>query len=297
MAPSYTARLGLKKPAGIDNYNIADNNGNADILDAFLPLTICTSVTRPASPFNGQGILETDTGRIWFYITALAAWVPNLLGGRPNYLPTAPGTAAAFLRGELVNSATLAGNRFIDARLAGAANPGYAMDFDGKNWWGPGGGTALDTNLYRDSAHVLATDDMLLSKHSAMQAQQVYDSVNRTTTSTTLTDTLSTGAALAITTVVPPSGKLLIGIANRMFPSTPPAVAQTTARISGTNTQTPDYSKTLSVSDATTDRRGLSWVATGLTAGGTVTVTMQHSVGSGTGNFDWRALSVVPLLA
>lgn len=297
MAPSYTARLGLKKPAGIDNYNIGDNNGNADILDAFLPVTLCTAGTRPASPFNGQTIYETDTGRVYIWMNALSMWVPNILGSRSTFVAVAPGTAAAFLRADMVASATLAGNRFLDARLLGAANPGFTADFDGLLQWGPGGGTALDVNLYRDGVNVLATDDMLLSKHSAMQAQQVYDSVNRTTTSTTLTDTLSTGSALAITTVVPPSGKLLIGIANRMFPGTPPAVAQTTARISGTNTQTPDYSKTLSVSDATTDRRGLSWVATGLTAGGTVTVTMQHAIGSGTGNFDWRALTVVPLLA
>lgn len=297
MPPSYTARLGLKKPAGIDNYNIGDNNGNADILDAMLPVTICTSVTRPASPFNGQGILETDTGRVYFYITPLLAWVPTLLGGVSNYLATAPGTATALLKGELVNSATLAGNRFLDARLAGAANPGFAVGFDGIQQWGPGGGTVVDTNLYRDSAGVLATDHAFWPKAASMQSQQVFDAVNRTTSSTTFVDVLDSGSALAVTLTVPPSGKVRIGIACRIYPGTAGAVAQTSARISGANTVAQAYQRTLSNSVQGTDRRGLSWVQTGLTPGGSITVTMQHSITAGVGNFDFRALDVEPLLA
>jgi hypothetical protein len=230
------------------------------------------------------------------YITALAGWYNNVLALRPLLVAAANGTTAA-LRNELVNSATLAGNRLLDARLVGHANPAYAIDFDGKNLWGAGGASALDVNLYRDSADVLATDDAFWPKHASMQAQQVYDANNRTTTSTTFTDTLSTGSALAITMVVPPSGKVRISIACRIYPGTAGAVAQTSARISGANTVAQAYERTLSNSVQGTDRRGLTWVQTGLTPGGTITVTMQHSITAGTGNFDFRAMDVEPLLA
>lgn len=56
-----TTKLGLTKPAYTDVVDVADLNDNADKLDAAVGMTICTSATRPATPWSGQIIFETDT--------------------------------------------------------------------------------------------------------------------------------------------------------------------------------------------------------------------------------------------
>ena len=57
-----TTKLGLIKPDLTDVVDVADLNDNADSIDAAVGFTICTSATRPASPWTGQVIYETDTG-------------------------------------------------------------------------------------------------------------------------------------------------------------------------------------------------------------------------------------------
>jgi hypothetical protein len=56
-----TTKLGLTKPDYVDVVDIAELNTNADSIDAAVGSTICTNATRPASPFAGQVIFETDT--------------------------------------------------------------------------------------------------------------------------------------------------------------------------------------------------------------------------------------------
>ncbi len=66
-----TARLALFKPDGNpttgDDVDVDDLNDNSDKIDAAAGFTICTSSTRPASPWDGQPIYETDTNlhRSW----------------------------------------------------------------------------------------------------------------------------------------------------------------------------------------------------------------------------------------
>lgn len=57
-----TTRLGLVKPAVTEDYDVSVFNANADKADAAVGRTVCTSTTRPSSPYLGQQILETDTG-------------------------------------------------------------------------------------------------------------------------------------------------------------------------------------------------------------------------------------------
>lgn len=61
-----TTRLALRKPnpaPGGDNVSVAnDLNANWDKLDSAVSFTVCTNATRPATPFQGQAIFETDTG-------------------------------------------------------------------------------------------------------------------------------------------------------------------------------------------------------------------------------------------
>jgi hypothetical protein len=46
----------------------------------------------------------------------------------------------------------------LSAEVSGDTDPRFTMDSNGKMKWGPGGATATDTDLYRESAGVLQTD-------------------------------------------------------------------------------------------------------------------------------------------
>lgn len=57
-----TSRLGLYKPTPVgEQVDISLLNNNADVLDEHAHYFECTSGTRPATPFAGQAIFETDT--------------------------------------------------------------------------------------------------------------------------------------------------------------------------------------------------------------------------------------------
>ena len=56
-----TTKLGLIKPALADVVDVGNLNDNADSIDAAVGFTVCTSATRPAAPWAGQPIFETDT--------------------------------------------------------------------------------------------------------------------------------------------------------------------------------------------------------------------------------------------
>jgi hypothetical protein len=64
MAPTPTSRLALLKPDASDLYNVGIQNGNMDILNQIGGIQLCTSGTRPGSPYPDQAIRESDTGRI-----------------------------------------------------------------------------------------------------------------------------------------------------------------------------------------------------------------------------------------
>ena len=88
-----TTKLGLTKPDFVDVVDITDLNSNADDIDAAVGFTICTNATRPASPFTGQSIFETDTGDS--FIWDGSAWQPGGGGGSIEISATAPASPAA----------------------------------------------------------------------------------------------------------------------------------------------------------------------------------------------------------
>jgi len=58
----------------VGNTDLADNAvSQAKLANTLSGITICTSSTRPASPFSGQAIYETDTTRILVWVTS--SWV------------------------------------------------------------------------------------------------------------------------------------------------------------------------------------------------------------------------------
>lgn len=76
-----TTKLGLVKPASSDLVDISVINANYDKIDTTAGVTVCTSTTRPASPYAGQLVFETDTlnQRIWNATTS--TWI--LFAGTP----------------------------------------------------------------------------------------------------------------------------------------------------------------------------------------------------------------------
>lgn len=85
----FTTRLALRKPAGgstgtipgDDLVDVDDLNFNADKIDAAIGLRLCTSTTRPSTPFDGQPIYETDTKNQMFWSQSASRWIPV---GVPN---------------------------------------------------------------------------------------------------------------------------------------------------------------------------------------------------------------------
>ena len=73
-----TPRLALIKPAGTDLVSLSDINANYDKLDTNAGIFLCTSGTRPATPYSGQLIFETDTRRILQW--SGSAWVNHSIG-------------------------------------------------------------------------------------------------------------------------------------------------------------------------------------------------------------------------
>ena len=83
-----TTRLGLIKPDYVDVVDIADLNSNADDIDAAVGYFICTSTTRPSTPWTGQAIFETDT--LTPYVWDGSAWQVAGGGGSIEISATAP---------------------------------------------------------------------------------------------------------------------------------------------------------------------------------------------------------------
>lgn len=175
----FTTRLLLNKPnpdpVTGDFVDITKLNENSDKIDGAISFTVCTSTSRPAVPFQGQSILETDTGKT--YIWGGSAWLQLLVGG-PNGqqfdsrigLGVPPSSlanrmlrvgAGATGTGSLVRletTGTSNGNRALSMIGSGETQDRFWIDFDGRIHWGPGTSVNHDTNLYRAAANILKTD-------------------------------------------------------------------------------------------------------------------------------------------
>jgi hypothetical protein len=83
-----TTKLGLIKPDFVDVVDVADLNTNADDIDAAVGFALVTSSTRPATPWAGQAIFETDTDLA--FVWDGTAWMPSGGGGSIEISATAP---------------------------------------------------------------------------------------------------------------------------------------------------------------------------------------------------------------
>jgi len=123
-----TSRVGLYKPGGgsiglILPDEIADIdkiNGNMDLIDAALGILVVTSTTRPAIPFNGQAVYESDTRNTMVYSSAVTRWLPV---GIPN-------AASAALR-DAIYPSPVAGNQVFRTDLGVG---GLSQVYTGTGW-------------------------------------------------------------------------------------------------------------------------------------------------------------------
>lgn len=143
-----TSRLALRKPdpdpVTGDFMDVGlDLNDNLDKIDAAMDCAVVTSSTRPASPFRGQLIYETDTFLIQICTNNVGpVWAPVWVG-------TTGGTFTGNFRTQ----------NDIVQRASGDTQDRLRFDVaTGQINWGSGSATT-DTNLKRVSADVLGTDD------------------------------------------------------------------------------------------------------------------------------------------
>lgn len=169
MPQAPTARLGLYRSLADGSENVSvvlDILNNLDKLDTQVGRLACTSGTRPGTPFNGQMIRETDTGK--YYTHNGTTWIQDLVGTADFDLSiTMPGDTQQLKMGGSTSSAmlalkrTLAGSSIFSTRVGAETNSRLVMNADGLMSWGDGTASG-DTNLYRSAANTLKTDDSLI---------------------------------------------------------------------------------------------------------------------------------------
>lgn len=146
-----TTRLALRKPDGTpitgDAVDVSlDLNANWDKVDAAVGAVACTSGARPGSPYNGQMARETDTGNLILWNGS--AWKRVFMesdGDFPDGFRAVLGTT---------------GTTFIAGYVTADTQDRIKIFGSGEILWGSGA-IAGDTNLKRDSANVLRTNDSL----------------------------------------------------------------------------------------------------------------------------------------
>lgn len=76
MASTFTTNLNLEMPSADMDYDVGVPNANMVKIDAMMArVVICTSSTRPSSPFPGLMAFETDTGLMIVRNAANTAWL------------------------------------------------------------------------------------------------------------------------------------------------------------------------------------------------------------------------------
>ena len=94
-----TTRLGLEKPDYADAADIAVLNQNFDDIDNAVGMRVVTSTTRPATPWNGQIIFETDTNFTLVWNSTGSTWKPI---GNAAIVCTSSTRPASPLNGQLI---------------------------------------------------------------------------------------------------------------------------------------------------------------------------------------------------
>jgi len=174
---STTSRVSLYKPAGGENVNVTtDINNNMDKIDTNLNFrVVATQTARNAiSPFwEGLNVRQTDTGKLY-----VSNGTPPISASWTEIVQVNNRTADELLLGNLVRQQRAnATDSAYESRVTGDGNARWFTQIDGKTWWGPGSG-AVDTNLYRNAANELKTDDAFTATGDITTGGNVVFSAN-----------------------------------------------------------------------------------------------------------------------
>lgn len=178
-----TSRLRLYKPAadGSENVNVvSDLNDNWDRLDSLVSFVPVTSVTYPASSYQGQAFFETDTGEayvnksavpsasdLWQILTAGSVFhYPLAIEGDGNFSIQASS-------GEINVAASTTGSGVLSGKVSGDAFNRFVLFGSGTMEFGSGSG-ARDVSVYRDSAGVLGIDESLITTGDVIVGDTLY---------------------------------------------------------------------------------------------------------------------------
>ncbi|MGW6738668.1 hypothetical protein [Streptomyces sp. NPDC055013] len=134
-----TSRLALLKPDGSEDVNVTTQlNNNYDAIDLNMNFRVCTSSTRPSSPYVGQTIYETDTGNTYFRSNS-STWIQILSAAGSQQISLNNTTDAslsssghAFQIGPTSGINLIADNNEIMARNNGSAST-LSLNADGGN--------------------------------------------------------------------------------------------------------------------------------------------------------------------
>lgn len=231
------------------------NNMETGIVGANSIIVTCTAATRPSSPFNGQRIYETDTRRSWTYVNS--AWVPDDMvftneAARNAAIPLPYEGQSAYLTAPTVPAAT-------------------------------GGTTAVPTGvttIYNGSVWVCVTPVGAYTSNAGATTSTSYTTSLTGSPGTNPSVTLVTGttALVSVSTMANNSGagSSVLGV-----------------RVSGATSPQQDFEQQVGMYISATlyFMFGRTAVITGLTAG-TNTFTLIYRVGSNTGNYEARQITV-----
>jgi hypothetical protein len=122
-----TSRLALLKPDGSETVNVGTQvNANFDVIDLNMNFRVCTSSTRPSSPYTGQSIFETDTGNSYVR-SATGTWVQLLNSSGSQLLLNNTNNATLSSTGHAVQIGPTSGiNLIMDNDSLVARNNGAA---------------------------------------------------------------------------------------------------------------------------------------------------------------------------
>jgi hypothetical protein len=137
----------------------------------------------------------------------------------------------------------------------------------------------------------------------AMVATSVTDNTARTTTSASFTSTLTAANICGVSFTAPPSGKVVImwnvdqDNDGAGFVATSIAIRTGSTVGSGTSVLAAAFATSKIDYNGAQSRGATYHTQTGLTAGTVYNVYLEHLTSTGTGTFQWRAVTVLPQLA
>lgn len=191
MPETPTPRLSLHKPlnSGSELVNVQqDLNNNWDKVDQGVGFQIVTSGTRPATPYAGKAIAESDTGYRTHFSNgttpASASWVeiPNSSGTYGGNFAMAIGKQLN-IGGSLSTAAyacvfgSATGDFAISSRVTGDSTSRMTLRADGQLGWSSGA-AATDVTLARGAANRLDATTADLRIATAGRGLQIAEGTN-----------------------------------------------------------------------------------------------------------------------